>query len=272
MAMHTEKPVVFITGAAGGIGRHFAVSRRGQFRMMATDLDGEALRAALGEESESFLPMPHDVSRADQWEQALAACRAKFGRIDYLINNAGMLRPSFVLEAGTGHIEQHMDVNAKGVLLGTTLGAQAMREQGGGHIINIVSLAGISPVPGLAFYAASKFAARGFSLSAAMELKPHNIYVTSICPDAVKTAMYDLQLHTPKEAALTFSGATQPLTPSDVEKAILKAMQSRAMEIVIPAHRGWAAKLASAFPHLAHGLHRYLERKGLKRIEEIKRG
>jgi len=266
-----SRPVVLLTGAAGGIGSHFVEANRGRFRFVATDVDESALIDHLGEETDDFLPLRHDVSRAAHWEAVFDACLGKFGRMDYLINNAGMIRPKFVLDAHAGHVEEHLDVNAKGVLLGTTLGAQIMhRQEGGGHIINIISLAGITPAPGIAYYAASKFAARGFSLSAAMELRPHGIFVTSICPDLVKTPMYDLQLDTPREAALSFSGGPRPLYPADVEKAILKAMRSKALEITLPVSRGWLAKLAAAFPKIALYLHRTMERRGLKQLESIR--
>lgn len=266
-------PIVLITGAAGGIGSHFVEATRGRFRFVATDVDETALIEKSGGETDDFLPLRHDVRRAAHWEAVFDACLSKFGRMDYLINNAGLIRPKFVLDAHAGHVEEHLDVNAKGVLLGTTLGAQIMRRQeSGGHIINIISLAGITPAPGIAYYAASKFAARGFSLSAAMELRPNGIYVTSLCPDLVKTPMYDLQLDTPREAALSFSGGAQPLSPADVEKTILQAMRTKAIEIMLPASRGWLAKLAAAFPPVAFRLYRFMERKGLRRLEKVKAG
>lgn len=264
-------PVLLITGAAGGIGKHFVSSQLGQFRMVACDLDPADLMRIFGEETAHFLPVALDVADPEQWRQVLDIVVKKFGRIDIVVNNAGILRPKFILEADSSHVSQHLDVNAGGLILGTMLSAQVMKAQrNGGHIININSMAGIAPVPGLTFYAASKFAARGFSLSAALELKEHGIAVSSICPDAVQTPMYDLQLETPREAALTFSGSDTPLQPIDVEKAILEAIRTKAVEIILPAHRGWLSKLASAWPQLAGLLHKNLSTKGLKRALAIK--
>jgi 3-oxoacyl-[acyl-carrier protein] reductase len=265
-----EKPVVFLTGAASGIGRHFVTARRSDFRLVATDIDQAGLEENFGGETEDFLPLQLDVSQAAHWEQALDACLSKFGRLDCLINNAGMLMPAFVLDAQISHIDQHLDVNTKGVLLGTTLGAQAMKRQGGGHIINLASLAAIAPVPGLAYYSASKFAVRGFSLAAALELKSSNIFVTTICPDAVKTPMYDLQLDTPHEAALTFSSPLRPLSVTDIERAIINALKNKPLEVILPIRRGWLAKIASALPRLAGILHLSLVQKGMKNVEKIK--
>ena len=75
---------------------------------------------------------------------------------------------------------------------------------GSGHIVNIASLASLVPSPGLALYSASKYAVRAFSLAAAEELREHGVAVTTVCPDAVRTAMLDKQLDYP-EAALTFT-------------------------------------------------------------------
>jgi 3-oxoacyl-[acyl-carrier protein] reductase len=271
MKHRPEQPVVLLTGAASGIGQHFLSVQRGRFRFIATDLDEQQLQDQFGGESADFLPCALDVCQAAHWERAIAAGQRKFGRLDYVINNAGILAPAFVLDAGAHHVEQHLDVNAKGVMLGTTLAAQAMKAQGsGGHIINLASLAGIAPVPGLAYYTASKFAVRGFSLAAALELRPHGIFVTAICPDAVQTPMYDLQLGTPREAALTFSGPLRPLSVADVERAILRAMKKKPLEMILPASRGWLAKTAAALPRLSAWLHRSLEQKGLKNVEKIK--
>lgn len=265
-------PVLLLTGAAGGIGRHFTEVRRGQFRMVVSDIDQSELERTFGTETADFLPIALDVTDADRWQHVLGAIRQKFGQLDVVINNAGILRPKFILQAGADHVAQHLDVNARGLMLGTTMSAKMMQQQGiSGHIINIISMAGIAPVPGLAYYAASKFAARGFSLSAALELKPHGISVSSICPDAVMTPMYELQLETPDEAALTFSGAQNPLQPADVERAIMEALRSKAVEIILPAHRGWLAKIAAAWPSMAGLLHKNLSEKGRKRAMAIKR-
>jgi len=268
---HHYLPVLLITGAAGGIGKHFALAQRNNFRMVVCDLDKAILDEIFGRETEEFLPIALDVADAEQWQLVLKTVLKKFDSIDIVINNAGVLRPKFILAADASHVMQHLDVNAGGLMLGTILSAQAMKARhSGGHIININSMAGIAPVPGLTFYAASKFAARGFSLSAALELKAHGIAVSSICPDAVRTPMYDLQLNTPQEAALTFSGARTPLEPVDVEKAILEAIRTKAVEIILPAHRGWLSKLASAWPQLAGLLHKNLSAKGLKRALALK--
>jgi 3-oxoacyl-[acyl-carrier protein] reductase len=137
-----------------------------------------------------------------------------------------------------------------------------MKTRGRGHIINIASLAGIAPVPGIAYYTASKFAIRGFSLAAAYEYEPFGVAVSVVCPDLVKTPMLDLQLNFQDETDLVFSGNSRPLQPADVTCAILALMKSKKREISIPASRGLLARLASIWPSLADLLRMNLLKKG----------
>ncbi len=266
-----EKPVALITGAANGIGRHFALSNREQFRWVVTDIQEPELRSVFGPETGALLPLKLDVSDAEGWKATIKATLGKYGRIDYLFNVAGVSLPRFITEADEYYIDKHLDINTKGVLYGTTQAAQVMERQGAGHIINIASLAGIAPVPGMSYYTASKFAVRGFSLAAALELREKGIYVTTICPDLVRTAMFGHQLSLPRESALSFSGSTRVLSVEDVARAIQKAIRKKPLEITLPAGRGILAKIGGAASGLSWLLYRRLYRKGLKNAEKFKR-
>lgn len=267
----TERPVALATGAASGIGKHFVLSAREQFRWVATDIQEAALSAAFGGENEHFLPLKLDVSDARSWQAAIENALSKFGRIDYLFNIAGVSLPRFITDADESYIDKHLDINAKGVLYGATQVARVMEKQGGGHIINMASLAGIAPAPGMAYYTASKFAVRGFSLAAALELREKNIYVTTICPDLVRTPMMDHQLTLPRESALSFSGSTRALTVEDVERAIQKAIRKKPLELTLPPARGALAKIGGSVNGLAWLLYHSLYRKGLKNAEKMKK-
>lgn len=265
-----ERPVALITGAASGIGRHFTQSNREQFRWVATDIQESRLLGSFEGETDDFLPLKLDVSDAQNWKAVAGAALDKYGRIDYLFNIAGVSLPRFITEADEQYIDKHLDINAKGVLYGTTQVAQVMEKQGRGHIINIASLAGIAPVPGMSYYTASKFAVRGFSLAAALELRDKGIYVTTICPDLVRTPMFDHQLTLPQESALSFSGSTNILTVEDIERAIWKAIRKKPMEITLPAARGALAKIGGSIGWLTRLLYRNLYQKGLKNAEKLK--
>jgi 3-oxoacyl-[acyl-carrier protein] reductase len=156
------------------------------------------------------------------------------------------------------------------VIHGTRAAAAVMVAQRAGHIVNMGSLAALAPVPGISLYSASKFAVRGFSLAAAEELRPHGVFVTVVCPDAVRTPMLDLQVGY-KEAALTFSGP-RALTVEEIGDVILRdVLVRRPREAIVPRTRGWLAKLASLAPDLAAVLRPGLEKKGLAAQEAEKK-
>ncbi len=186
------------------------------------------------------------------------------------MNIAGVIRPGYIHETDFDMIDFHIDINLKGTIYGTKLVSEQMVSQKSGHIINIASMAGITPVSGLNLYSTSKFGVRGFTLSIANELREHDVAVTVVCPDLVDTPMLTLQLDYP-EAALTFSGSRH-LTVEEIGQVILKkGLKQRKLEIVYPTGRGLIAKVASFQPKLADLLFKKLAEKGLKRQNELKK-
>lgn len=264
-------PVALITGAAGGIGRHFAgILQQQNYRLVLGDIDEEGLRRAYQPGAALHYLRLDVVTRVADWKIFLRTALDQFGRIDYLFNVAGVVAPGYVHETEIELIDRHLDVNAKGVMYGTRLASEQMVEQGSGHIINIASLAGIAPIAGIALYSASKFAVRGFSIASAYELRPRGVHVSVVCPDLVDTPMLDLQLQHP-EAVMSFSGSKNPLTPADVSQALLQVMQTKAIESAIPAGRGRLAKLGNVFPGLGARLTDRLRRKGKGQWETLKK-
>ncbi len=254
-----------VTGCASGIGRHLVgVLVAHGHRVVATDVAQTALRDASrksGWGRERVATHVLDVRDAAAWDQAVAFTVRKWKGLDVLINVAGYLRPGYIHETDAVEVDRHFDVNAKGVILGTRAAARYMVPNKHGQIINIASLAALAPVPGLCLYSASKFAVRGFSLAVSQELAPFGVAVTTVCPDAVQTPMLDLQVDY-EEAALTFSGG-RVLTVDDVADAILTAIATRPMEVLIPPARASLAKMVNAFPELAERVRPMLQRKGL---------
>ncbi len=266
-------PVAIITGAASGIANNLAMTllQRG-WSLVLADINLKTMEEVFsGSYQGQFILKKLDVTSPDEWEQVIDATIKSYGRIDYLFNIAGVTFPKYIIQSDTDLIDKHMDINAKGSMYGTTLVAQAMEKQKSGHIINLASLAGLAPVTGLAFYTASKFAVRGFSLAAAAELKEKGIYVSVIYPDLVKTPMFDYQLGLPPETtAMVFSGSTKVLTADDVTKAILTAVQNKPLEIAIPKSRGFISKIGGAFPQLLMILNKSLSNKGKKNIMKLR--
>ena len=173
----------------------------------------------------------------------------------------GVLKPGYIYDVTAEDINLHIDINVKGVMLGSSLVSRILKTKKSGHIINIASMAGIAAIPGIALYSASKFAVRGFTLALAAEMKPFSVLVTSVCPDAVKTPMLDLQADY-EEAALTFSG-DEPLSAETVAKEIVANLGKENLELVFPTWRGMLAKLSSAMPDLSSMLVERLTEQGL---------
>lgn len=257
--------VVLITGAASGIGKSTAelLYNRG-FKIIAAGIRMANLEKAFPDfPTEKLICLPLDVSKAEDWENVCNESVKHFGKIDILVNSAGVIEPGYVLETTVKNIDKQIDINLKGCIYGTHIVSKYMIQRGGGHIINISSMAGIAPIPGISVYSATKFGVRGFSLSAADELKDSGIWVSVVSPDAVKTRMLDQQ-KAKKEAALIFS-ANKYLTPADVAKAVVSIIEKPRYEIWLPFSRGVLGTIGTAFPRLTRKIKSLMIKKGLKR-------
>ncbi|CAN7144249.1 SDR family oxidoreductase [Pseudomonas sp. LjRoot71] len=241
---------LLITGAASGIAACMAeLAIKQGHRVIAADVDEAALTSRWQHQAKVTC-IKLDVRSQDSWDRLLAQLDEQRCPADVLINVAGVLRSGRVGELQLDDIELMLDVNVKGVILGTNAVAASMIARGyAGHIINIGSLASLYATPGTTIYATSKYAVRGFSIAAAGDLKPHGIAVSLVGPGPVKTAMLELQRGDEK-AALTFSGA-RALTPEEVASAVLgPVMRKRPLEQFIPWHEGLLGKLCSIAPGL----------------------
>ncbi len=254
-----------VSGCASGIGARIVslLAERGG-RVLASDIDLPGLQAQaerLAWPSSQVRLCSLDVRQADAWQAAVDDALKTWGQLDVVINNAGVLKPGYIHELPLEDLDLHIDTNVKGMILGTRAAARQMVQQGHGHIVNIASLAGIAAVPGLCLYTASKFAARGFSLSAAEELRPLGVALTVVCPDLVKSPMYDLQLDFP-EADISFSGS-RPLHIDEVATLVVgRVLKHRPLQVCLPPIRGWTARVVATFPDLSRQLIPWLRRKG----------
>lgn len=261
-----DERVFFLTGCAGGIGSRVSqLLLSGPGRFVLTDLNTRAVAHAVQlrpQDQPRCLIAKLDVSSLRDWQSVFGKALRTFERVDVLMNIAGFLRPGYVSDLDPADIEKHVKVNVQGVMLGTHFAAAHMRKRGSGHIVNIASLAGLSPVPGLALYSGSKFAVRGFSLSAHEELREFGVSVTTVCPGAVQTPMLTLQEQYP-EASLTFSGPI--LTVDRLAQAIVRALTDRPRELIVPASFGLTAKIVGMFPAVGGLLKGLLLRKGRRK-------
>jgi len=176
------KKVILITGASTGFGRETAklLSRKGHI-VYGT------IRSNLQEET-SYHLLRMDLTDIGSIKNAVSEIAGKEGRIDVLINNAGMHTGGPVETSPTSNIELQMDTNFMGLVLLTREVLPVMRKQNGGTIINISSIGGLMGLPFQAFYSASKFAIEGYSEALRMEVKPFNINVIVINPGDFRTS------------------------------------------------------------------------------------
>lgn len=269
--------VYIVTGAASGIGR--ALCQRllsdASNKVCACDINYEALAEiyadhTLAESGGSLILQQLDVRRVDQWQDVVEMVLNHWQRIDVMCNVASVLKDNWIADIVIpDEVDLHFDINVKGTIYGTQSVVETMRQQGSGHIINVASLAALSPVPGLSLYSASKYAVRAYSLAAGMELEQYGIAVTTLCPDAVQTPMLDQQKDK-EQAALTFSGS-RTLTVDEVVDAIVgPVLKKRPFEMVLLPSRGVVAKMANVFPQTTGNFVDTFRKQGAKRQAKSK--
>lgn len=206
-----------VTGAARGIGKGIAlVLAREGANVVVADIHAEqAVQAA--EEIRQLglcaLATPVDVTQHDQVDRLVQSTVSQFGKVDILVNSAGVVSNTPILELGEEEWDRTIAVNLKGVFLCSKRTAQAMVTQRSGRIINIASLAGKVGAPGQAAYSASKHGVIGLTLVLAIDLAPYGITANAICPGMNETEMM--------QAVIAQRAASRGQTVDEVRQGIL---------------------------------------------------
>ncbi len=195
MSANIEGKVVVITGASSGLGeataRHLSTQgaivvlgarRADRIRSLADELTKRGTKA---------LAIRTDVTQVDQVKRLADEAVQTYGRIDVMLNNAGLMALSPLERLKIDDWDRMIDVNIKGTLYGIAAALPYMKEQQSGHIINVSSVAGHKVRPNGAVYSATKFAVRALSEGLRQEVKPYNIRTTVISPGAVATELPD---------------------------------------------------------------------------------
>ena len=187
---HLLGRVVAITGGARGIGKATATAlvRKG-CRVALGDLD-----LALAEETAAGLgggtvALPLDVTDRGSFAAFLDAAERELGPIDVVINNAGIMPVTQLVDESDDSIRRQLDINLYGVIVGTQLAIERLQPRGSGHIVNVASQAGKTPLPGIATYSATKHAVVGLSEATMAELQDTGVEVSCVMPTLVNTEL-----------------------------------------------------------------------------------
>ena len=191
--MRLENKVALISGGARGMGAVEAkmFANEGARVVIGDVLEDEGRRteAEINESGGECLFVRLDVTSEESWQSAVSEAVDRFGKLDILVNNAGIYRTNNVTETSSEEWDQVMDINAKGVFLGTKAAIPAMRDSGGGSIVNISSVAGLVGNLMSSAYTASKGAVRLFTKSTAIQYAGEGIRCNSVHPGTIVTDM-----------------------------------------------------------------------------------
>ena len=221
--MDLQDKVVVVTGASSGLGRAFseAIAEKGaQVYGLARSTDKLAdVQRTVGE---PFHPVECDVREEKQVKKAFEQITGEAGRLDVLINNAGLGKFGPVDELELGEWDVQMETNLRGVFLATRAALPQMKKQNeadgfGGYIINIASIAGLLGNPNLSAYNASKFGLRGFSEALMKEVREDGIKVSCVYPGSIDTSFGDTS---------GSSGSANPMTPAQITSTILHLLET----------------------------------------------
>lgn len=184
--------VAIVTGAARGTGAVIAkhLSRLGS-AVIIGDIRSEEGHAVAEELGESVSFIHHDVTQEEDWKRTVRHTLDTYGRIDILVNNAATLHLGTILDTPADTLRRLIEVNAVGPYLGIQSVIPPMRSQGGGSIVNVGSLDSLIGMNGISSYCASKWALRGLSKSAALELGRDQIRINTVCPAGGNPQMYE---------------------------------------------------------------------------------
>jgi NAD(P)-dependent dehydrogenase (short-subunit alcohol dehydrogenase family) len=244
-------PVAVVTGAGGGLGRAIALelANRG-FLVHVTDIDPDAAARAADEIGAGACSAAVDVRDEAACRALASEAATRGGSLDLWVNNAGVLAtgPSWTQSETTRRAM--LEINALGTMNGTVAALEPMIAAGRGHVINVISLAGIVAAPGEVNYSASKHAAMAFTLGTLFDLRRSGIEgveLSAVCPDGIWTPMLEDKLDDP-DAAGSFSGHL--LTAEHVATEIGRLTERPRPILILPRWRGLQLRLLDLFPRL----------------------
>ena len=261
---------VIITGGSAGVGaavaRQFADAGANLLLVARSKKNLDSIAVELREKTQVEI-FAMDVSDADACVDLFKKANFEFGRIDILVNNAGYHQRGAFASVDAADLGKMIDVNLKAPIILTRLALPYMQDAGGGAIINVGSLAGRTPVPKSATYAASKAGLRSLTYSLNDELADANIKVAVVQPGPIDTGFIMSDIDNVSD--ITFS---QPISTADeVAQAILDLCGNKQVELSMPRISGLLTGVSYMMPWLGKWIRPMLERKGASVKAKLKR-
>ncbi|QWF81215.1 SDR family oxidoreductase [Amycolatopsis sp. CA-230715] len=230
--------VVAITGGGRGIGRATAAAFTALgAKVVVGDLDADA--AADTAKTLGVTGKKLDVTSKESFGAFADEVTAEHGRIDVLVNNAGVMPLGRFLDEPDSLSKTTLDVNVWGLIHGMRAVAPGMVSRRRGHIVNIASMAGKIPIPGMAVYNASKFAAVGLTAAVRRELDGTGVSVSAVLPSAVRTEL---------SSGVPLGKGMATVDPEVIAAAVVRSVRSRRAEIPVPGYLGVWDLLAAVVP------------------------
>lgn len=220
--------VVLVTGGGRGIGRATGATFAAcGATVCLADLDLPVAQESAAQLGAAAFHL--DVASRPSFTSCIDAVLERYGRIDVLVNNAGVMPLGGFLEQPDALDATTIDVNIRGLIHGMRLALPSMIERGSGHIVNVASMAAKMVAPGMAVYNASKFGALGLSLAVRAEFASTGVSVSAILPSAVRTGL---------SSGVPLGGGMPTVDSEDVAGAIVRSVRTRRAEITVPGYLG----------------------------------
>jgi NAD(P)-dependent dehydrogenase (short-subunit alcohol dehydrogenase family) len=217
--------VVAITGGARGIGKATAAAlvRKG-CRVAIGDLELELAEQTAGELGGGTVALPLDVTNRASFAKFLDEAERQLGPVDVVVNNAGIMPVTALVDESDDSIKRQLDINVYGVIVGCQLAIERFRPRGSGHIVNLASQAGKIAIPGIATYSGTKHAVVGISESIRAELRGSGVEVHCVMPTVVNTEL----------TAGVGQKLIKPVEVEDVAGEIVDALELGRFDVFVP--------------------------------------
>ena len=232
--------VVAITGGGRGIGRALAGALAAEgARVAVCDLDGAAAQAVAQELGPGHLGVAVDVTDRPAFTAFLDEVERRLGPLDVLVNNAGIMSVTPLVDEDDAGITRQLELNLHAVVHGTREAMRRMLPRGAGHIVNVASVAGRTGFPHLATYSASKHGVVGLSEAARHELRGSGVRISVVMPGIVRTEL---------SAGLHEARGVRSVTPEQVAAEVVAALRSGRFDVYVPRSAGVLVAIGSALP------------------------